>query len=182
MIRSSICAMSFLMLLLTGCGGGSFSFANDEPEGGDTGSGDTAAQDSGVDTEDTAAVGQLWVGPDVSPFVAYVDGDSFRIEQISGQFGVPLTMQFSGLDGSTGAGAVVRAVIGAGSSQDAVGGLLLNDLGDGVWTTSTFFPLRQQTGGEVAALEGLSVVFTAAMTDGLGTTVETRLELVAVSP
>lgn len=163
--------MLLFTCLAAGCGRGAFSFNSNE------------GVDSDPDTrEETGSVALLWVGPDAMPFAAYQSGDAFRIEQISGQFGVPLTLQFSGLDGGTGAGAVIRAVIDGGSSQDAVGGLVLNDLGDGLWTTNTFFPLREQTGSEVAALDGLSVVFTAAMTDGLGTTVETGVDLVALSP
>jgi hypothetical protein len=86
----------------------------------------------------------------------------------------------AGIDGSGGATTVIRLTPDGQSSQDALGSLPMFEA-DGVWTTNSFFPLREQTEAEVAALDGLSATLTAAFT--ADTTVEVVLnDLVLAAP
>ncbi|MCO4747268.1 MAG: hypothetical protein KC912_20890 [Proteobacteria bacterium] len=125
---------------------------------------------------------QVRVGVDASPFVPYCSGDAMIITEGSTGYGMALAFEIEGIDGTTGAQAVLRATFTGDSSQDVIGGVILNDRGEGLWATNTFFPLREQTEAEVAALDGRDVQFSAVFTDGEATMVETVLQLVADAP
>ena len=124
----------------------------------------------------------LQVGYDQAAFTPYCSGDALIIEQSSGGYGLPLSLQMRSVDGSTGANGVFRLTVGAEPTQDGFGGLVLSDQGDGSWSSNTFFPLQEQTAEEVGALDGVDVQFAVVVTDGAGTSLETVLDLVAQAP
>lgn len=125
---------------------------------------------------------ELSIGPDASPLVPYCSGDTITIEAGGGGFGFALAFEMTGIDGTTSTIAVMRATFEGEPSQDAFGGVVLNDRGDGLFATNTFFLLNESTDAEVAALDGVPMVFSTAMTDGNDVTIETILDLVAAAP
>lgn len=104
------------------------------------------------------------VGPDASPLSPYCTGDTLQIEGAPGSYGLSLGFEVEGIDGSGGATVVVRLTPDGQSSQDALGSLPMFLDEGGVWTSNTFFSLREQTEEEVTALDGVSASLSAAFT------------------
>lgn len=196
-------ALFVASLVAVGCGpaSGSFSVGDESTDSGpgdsgsidtgttDTGSTDTGATDTGTTdtgTIDTGTVtnntGPLWLGADAVPFVAFDSGDTLRLERRSEGYGTALAMEMEGIDGGSGATAVIRISFGSSGTQDVFGGIVLNDRGGGLWASNTFFVLQEQTANAVQALDGLPVALSAAVTDGAGTTIEASVGLVAAAP
>lgn len=121
------------------------------------------------------------VGHDSEPFTPYCSGDTLNIEGSAGSYYLPLLFEFEGLDTSGGVTAVLRLTPTGQSSQDALGGLAVNDQGDGLYTANTDFPLQESTEAEVDALDGVDATFSAALTGG-EVSEEVVLDVVLAAP